>query len=644
MTSAAASGGGVGGDVPGGDGSGGIDPSAGMGGLDPGLGMGADTSGFGGGGLSDIAAQVTGPQSSDPTGSLGAQQAIQGGMQGNQPPLTDQPTAAPPPSQPPQAPEPQRYGSASEALFKGFQDKEYPGLSSTPGYAEVGQSDVGDGGAGNSFNERFQPFAPPGATTGQAAPGGLPKLPPMPPSYSQPAPGGLPKLPPESPQSNVPTPQPRPTIPTPQPRPSPGQDLPVPATAPAARIPGDLATGSLGTTANPPSVTPPATPPATSPGTTAPGMGGGMGAGGPLEQLVGQFLHMLLGGGGGIGGMLEQMIDRALGINPQRMFPQYYGGGFNPPPPSPGSGYFPPGATGGRPATAGGAGTGTPPLPQPGPSGSQGNQPSALRPDEFISSRGGHTAGTGAPNLNPELASRLAAAGQAYENETGQKAQFGETGRSRDLQAKYYQEFRRTGQGLAAPPGMSRHEMGLATDVPSGPFQNWLHKNGARFGIEGLRDQRDPFHFQLASNAAPLRSTAQQTVSGDINQSNFERTFAKTPLAGKYSNIAQVARANGVPPKLMASIIAYETGRGTSRLLREFNNPAGISGRGGYQKFPTIEAGLEAAGRVIGNVYRQSGGSIWRMGNIYAPPGARNDPRGTNREWPSSVMRFQQSL
>jgi hypothetical protein len=102
-----------------------------------------------------------------------------------------------------------------------------------------------------------------------------------------------------------------------------------------------------------------------------------------------------------------------------------------------------------------------------------------------------------APQLQPEFASRLAAAGQAYERETGQKATFGETGRSRDVQARYYANFQRTGQGLAAPPGSSRHEIGQATDIPDGPFQNWMHRNAARFGIQGLRDPRDPNHFQL---------------------------------------------------------------------------------------------------------------------------------------------------
>jgi hypothetical protein len=115
----------------------------------------------------------------------------------------------------------------------------------------------------------------------------------------------------------------------------------------------------------------------------------------------------------------------------------------------------------------------------------------------WIAQRGGHTQGTGAPQLQPEFASRLAAAGQAYERETGRKAQFGETGRSYDVQAGYYNKFRSGTGGLAAPPGTSRHEIGQATDIPDGPFQNWMHRNAARFGIQGLRDPRDPNHFQL---------------------------------------------------------------------------------------------------------------------------------------------------
>lgn len=273
-----------------------------------------------------------------------------------------------------------------------------------------------------------------------------------------------------------------------------------------------------------------------------------------------------------------------------------------------------------------------------------------IPPDEaqkFITDRGGHTAGTNAPNLDPEFASRLTRAGQAYERETGQKAQFGETGRGHDLQAQYYREFKRTGQGRAAPPGMSRHEKGLATDIPNGPFQNWMHRNASRFGLEGLRpDLNDPYHFQM-SETSPTRTSSETLASrqrGDISPNSYARTFANTPLANQYDTIVRVARANGVPPARMAAIMAEETGRGTSRILRENNNPAGLAGRGSYLKFPTIEAGIEAAGRTIGRIYQQTGGDISRMGHIYAPPNAANDPRRTNREWPGAVRRFEQGF
>lgn len=272
---------------------------------------------------------------------------------------------------------------------------------------------------------------------------------------------------------------------------------------------------------------------------------------------------------------------------------------------------------------------------------------------QFITDRGGHTAGTGAPNLNPEFASRLAAAGRAYEQETGQKAQFGETGRSREQQAKYYQEFKRTGQGRAAPPGQSRHEKGLATDIPTSPdggrFNNWMHRNASRFGLEGLRpDLNDPYHFQMSGRTPQGTQQSLRPASapqqGGRFQNSYARTFANTPLANQYENVVRVAQANGVPPERMAAIMAEETGRGTSRILRENNNPAGLAGRGGYLKFPTLEAGIEAAGRTIGRIYQQTGGNLLGMGRIYAPPGAGNDPRRTNWQWPGAVRQFEQGF
>lgn len=118
----------------------------------------------------------------------------------------------------------------------------------------------------------------------------------------------------------------------------------------------------------------------------------------------------------------------------------------------------------------------------------------------FITQRGGHTAGAGAPQLDPQFASRVQQAAQAYEAETGQRATFGETGRSHEQQAEYYRRFRSGQGGRAAPPGQSRHEKGLAIDITEPRFQAWMHRNAWKFGLEGLPPSLDdPNHFQMAS-------------------------------------------------------------------------------------------------------------------------------------------------
>jgi hypothetical protein len=134
----------------------------------------------------------------------------------------------------------------------------------------------------------------------------------------------------------------------------------------------------------------------------------------------------------------------------------------------------------------------------------------------------------------------------------------------------------------------------------------------------------------------------------DLSRSAYDRMFSGTKLAGQYDNVVRAARANGVPPSLMAGIMAHETGRGTSQMLQDKNNPAGLmdpaTGARTGQSFPTVEAGIDEAGRRIGNNYRKGGGTIQGMAGIYAPPGAANDPGNKNIGWPAGVSSYQQQL
>ena len=134
---------------------------------------------------------------------------------------------------------------------------------------------------------------------------------------------------------------------------------------------------------------------------------------------------------------------------------------------------------------------GGPGMPIPGV---QGPQAGVLG---WINSRGGHTMGVGAPPMQPEFAARVAAAGRAYEAETGQRAVFDETGRSHEYQGELRRRYEAGTGGLAARPYESRHEIGQGIDIPHGPFQEWMHRNARRFGLQGLNDPRDTNHFQL---------------------------------------------------------------------------------------------------------------------------------------------------
>lgn len=126
----------------------------------------------------------------------------------------------------------------------------------------------------------------------------------------------------------------------------------------------------------------------------------------------------------------------------------------------------------------------------------------------------------------------------------------------------------------------------------------------------------------------------------------YNKTFANTPLADKYDTVVSEAQRNNVPPQLMAAVMAHETGGGTSNMLRTRNNPAGLmdpntrmmTGR----SFPSVDAGIVAAGQNIGKNYDRGGRTLEGLQRIYAPVGAANDPKGQNKSWTAGVNRYAQ--
>lgn len=107
-----------------------------------------------------------------------------------------------------------------------------------------------------------------------------------------------------------------------------------------------------------------------------------------------------------------------------------------------------------------------------------------------------------------------------------------------------------------------------------------------------------------------------------------------------YANdIDKYASKYGVDSALMKAIIHHETGDMTSNAAKNKKNFGGIMGSNGLNSYPTVEAGLEAVAKLL-STSRYKGKSIDKIGAIYAPVGAANDPTGLNKSWVSGVTSY----
>ena len=190
--------------------------------------------------------------------------------------------------------------------------------------------------------------------------------------------------------------------------------------------------------------------------------------------------------------------------------------------------------------------------------------------------------------------------------------------------------------------------------------------DGKRFtglgGNQGRPESSYPisrYEFRRATGAPPDGQTAgpgtgrgagdtpphaDGAAGGGLNRGQYDKIFGNTPLGGQYDTVVAEAAKRGVPPELVAGIMAHETGKGTSRMLRDRNNPAGLmdprTGMATGKTFGSIEEGVAAAAQTIAKNYNKGGRSIGGMANIYAPQGAANDPGGLNRGWAAGVSRY----
>lgn len=116
-------------------------------------------------------------------------------------------------------------------------------------------------------------------------------------------------------------------------------------------------------------------------------------------------------------------------------------------------------------------------------------------------------------------------------------------------------------------------------------------------------------------------------------------------LKDKLPDFEQIAQKYTIDPILMIAIIIQETG-GSSEALTVHNNPSGqMNPGGGLMHFSSLLEGLEMTGKTLNNLINERKlDTIEKLGSVYCPVGATNDPMGLNVHWVPNIKGFVEQM
>lgn len=158
---------------------------------------------------------------------------------------------------------------------------------------------------------------------------------------------------------------------------------------------------------------------------------------------------------------------------------------------------------------------------------------------------------------------------------------------------------------------------------------------------QGIGKKEEEAPATIPSNGMTVCRPGGKTVAPEELQPHLGGVFT-----GKAQAFLNAGTQNQIDPVLLAAIARLETGNGTSNAVKNYNNPGGLMDPGssqmkGFMKFATLDEGINAMAQ---NLYKNYIGmgitTIEAIGAKYAPPGAANDPHGTNGLWPVLVTKF----
>lgn len=144
-----------------------------------------------------------------------------------------------------------------------------------------------------------------------------------------------------------------------------------------------------------------------------------------------------------------------------------------------------------------------------------------------------------------------------------------------------------------------------------------------------------------STESDPLPSAGGCAITGDRDEAKWQAAFQEAGVfQQKAAVFLELAEEQEIDPVLFASIAMSETAWGSSAAVVNKRNPGGLMqpGGGGLMAFPTLEEGLSAMALTLHNRIVKDGlNTIEKLGAVYAPVGATNDPTNLNANWIPTV-------
>lgn len=153
------------------------------------------------------------------------------------------------------------------------------------------------------------------------------------------------------------------------------------------------------------------------------------------------------------------------------------------------------------------------------------------------------------------------------------------------------------------------------------------------------------------SNAAALFHNAQRAGVEQVNgvrglQINELPSAQGGGLDSLNDAFNAAGAAHGIDPRALKAMSMLETGNGTSSAFLTKKNAMGVSDANGPISFNDPVESINRMARVLSDPNGPYKGkrTLAEIGGVYAPPGAGNDPNGTNGGWGSGVSNFYRQL